>query len=94
MLFSRVPQDGTTGVVLDGVEETADGAIDRMHTQLCMFPKSLHDLWHEYQFGLNEGKQAREFKLQQRGENKSLYCRIEVFWNTILLLVRAAFTTR
>ena len=64
-----------------------------MHTKLHMSPKSLHDLWHECQFGLNGGKPAREFKLKQKGDNKSLYSRIEVAWNTILLLVRAVFTS-
>ena len=89
---SRVPQ-GTTGEAEDGAEETAEQAIDRMPAKLYKSPKSLHDLWHEFQFGLNGSKPAREFTLQERGKNKSLYCRRKVFWDTISSLVRAGFTS-
>ena len=64
-----------------------------MPAKLYRSPKSLHDLWHEYQFGLNGGKPAKEFTLQERGKNKSLYCRRKVFWDTISGLVRAGFTS-
>ena len=83
---SRVPQ-GTMSEAEDGAEETAEQAIDRMPAKLYKSPKSLHDLWHEFQFGLNGSKPAREFTLQERGKNKSLYCQRKVFWDTISLLV-------
>ena len=89
---SRVPQ-GTMSEAEDGAEETAEQAIDRMPAKLYKSPKSLHDLWHEFQFGLNGSKPAREFTLQERGKNKSLYCRRKVFWDTISSLVRAGFTS-
>ena len=90
---SRVPQ-GSRSEAEDGAEETAEQAIDRMPAKLYKSPKSLHDLWHEFQFGLNGSKPAREFTLKERGKNKSLYCRRKVFWDTVSLLVRAGFTSK
>ena len=56
-------------------------------------PKSLFDLWQEYQFGLNGEKPAKDFNSQERGKNKSMYYRRKVFWDIIRNLGNAGFTS-
>ena len=43
---------------------------------------------------MNGSKLAREFTLQERGKNKSLYCWRKFFWRIVLSLVHAGFTTK
>ena len=78
---SRVPEETQTRGE-DGAEETDTRVITRIPARLYRSPKSLHGLWHEYQFKLSEGKPAREYTLQERDKNKCLYYRRKVFWGT------------
>ena len=67
--------------------------VQRIKAKLYCSPKTLFDLWHEYQFGLNGCKPAKEFTLEERGKVKSVYCRRKVFWDVITLLVNAGHTS-
>ena len=67
--------------------------IQRMKAKLYRSPKTLFDLWHEYQFGLNGCNPAKEFALEERGKVKNVYCRRKVFWDVITLLVNVGHTS-
>ena len=77
----------------DQVEETEEEVVQRMKARLYRSPKTLFDLWHEYQFGLNGCKPAKDFTLDERGKVKSVYCRRKVFWDVITSLVNAGHTS-
>ena len=61
--------------------------------RLYKHPKTLFDEWKEYQFGLNGEKPAKEFTVEERGKNKSMYCRRKVLWDVIRSMVRAGHTS-
>ena len=65
----------------------------RRLAKLYRSPKTLYDLWQEYQFGLNGEKPAKEFTVEERGRNKSMFCRRKVFWDTVRQLVLAGHTS-
>ena len=77
----------------DGAEGRTPRVAPRPLAQLYRSPKSLYDLWQEYQFGLNGEKAAKDFSSRERGKNKSMYCRRKVFWDVISTLIRAGFTS-
>ena len=66
---------------------------NRSLASLYRCPKTLFDLWHEFQFGLAGSKPAKEFTSEERGKNKSVYSRRKVFWDCITKLVNAGFTS-
>ena len=77
----------------DGDETEAEEVIGRMQARLSRCPKTLFDLWHEYQFGLSGCKPAKEFTLIERGKAKSVFCRRKVFWDVVVKLVNAGHTS-
>ena len=68
--------------------------IERIPATLSCCPKTLFDLWHEYQFGLSDCKSAKEISLFKRGRVKSKYCRRQVFQDVIVNLVNAGHTSK
>ena len=56
-------------------------------------PKDLYQLWHEFQFGCNGAKPAKDFSREERGANKFAYSRRKVFWDVVSGLVRSGFTS-
>ena len=56
-------------------------------------PRTLFDLWQEYEFGISGTKPAKEFTRAERGENKSLYCRRNVFWQLMVQMIHAGHTS-
>ena len=56
-------------------------------------PRTLFDLWQEYEFGISGTKPAKEFTRAERGENKSLYCRRNVFWQLMVQMINAGHTS-
>ncbi|KAE8908744.1 hypothetical protein PF001_g2747 [Phytophthora fragariae] len=65
----------------------------RVSVTLAKRPRDLFELWHEFEFGLNGGKPAKEFTRAERGANKFAYSRRKVFWDIVACLVRAGFTS-
>ena len=85
-------QRGLLEVRVDSGEEEEE-TIERMPAKLSQCPKTLFDLWQEYQFGLSGCKPAKEFNLLERGKTKSVFCRRKVFWDVIVKLVNAGHTS-
>jgi len=87
----------TLQVEMDDDDDGAEGRTPRVAPRplatLYRSPKSLYDLWQEYQFGLNGEKPAKDFSSSERGKNKSMYCRRKVFWDVISTLIRAGYTS-
>ena len=77
----------------DGAEGRASRVAPRPLATLYRSPKSLYDLWQEYQFGLDGQKPAKEFNSRERGKNKSMYCRRKVFWDVVKNLINAGYTS-
>ena len=69
----------------------AGGGIDPT-ASLSPTPRTLFNLWEEYQHGLGGRKAARLFTPQERGRMKYKYSRSKVIWSTIATLVRSGFT--
>jgi hypothetical protein len=65
----------------------------RARPRLCKRPKDLFQLWHEYQFGCNGGKAAKDYTPQERGANKFAYSRRKLFWDVVSKLVRGGYTS-
>lgn len=57
--------------------------------RLSKCPKTLHDLWREYEFGLNGFKAAKDFTVSERGKEKYKYYRRNCFWKQVAELIRA-----
>jgi hypothetical protein len=57
--------------------------------KLSKCPKTLHDLWREYEFGLDGYKPAKDFTPAERGADKTKYCRRNNFWVIVSELIRA-----
>ncbi len=55
-------------------------------------PRSLHDLWLEYEFGFSGRKAAKDFTEKERGADKYRYYRQNVFWMKVSEMIRAGFT--
>jgi len=55
--------------------------LSRLEARLSERPKTLHELWVEYQFGSNGRKAAKDFTQVERGAAKSLYCNRKRFWS-------------
>ena len=87
-LNNEEEKDETPYVGFDEVEH-----IFPRHPQLYKSPKTLFDLWQEFQFGINGEKAARDFNYHERGKCKSLYSRRKVFWDCVATLVRAGHTS-
>jgi hypothetical protein len=60
---------------------------------LSSHPRTLYELWKEYEYGIDGRKPAKAFSKNERGgKNKFKYCRRRIFWDIIVLHVRAGYT--
>jgi len=57
-------------------------------------PRSVHQLWQEYQFGIGGRKPARTFSAVERGRVKVKYCRRNIIWKAIDRMVRSGSTAQ
>ena len=73
-------------------DAAAGGDHAMMLATLMPTPRSLHDLWQEYQHGVGGRKPARLFSYSERGRVKHRYCRRKVVWDLIAGLVRQGHT--
>ena len=69
-------------------EESTTGQDARLAAVLMPRPRTLHDLWKEYQFGGPGRKPAKDFTPEERGRVKVLYSRRRVLWDKICELTR------
>jgi hypothetical protein len=76
-------------------EQVAPGGRAAGGASLSPLPKTIHDLWHEYEFGIGGRKPARDFTAAERGgRNKHTYYRRRVVWDVVAALVRAGWTSQ
>jgi hypothetical protein len=61
-------------------------------SSLCKCPKSLHVLWHEYEFGIAGRKPAKMFSAEERGRNKFQYSLRNNFWVLVVWMIRAGYS--
>ena len=61
---------------------------------LSPLPKTLYDLWVEYQTGIGGRKAARDFTARERGADKYRFYRRKHVWDTITNLVNASVQAR
>lgn len=61
--------------------------------KLSKGPRTLFNLWQEFQFGLNGNKPARLFTSHERGQNRATYSLRKVFWDQVVLMVRGGLTS-
>jgi hypothetical protein len=59
---------------------------------LCACPRTLHDLWREYEFGDAGCKPAKDFTIQERGKDRYKYYRRNVFWIVVGRMVLAGWS--
>jgi hypothetical protein len=63
-----------------------------MEAKLTKCPKTLHDLWKEFEFGFSGLKPAKDWTAAERGRDKYKYYRRNVVWQKVSELVRGGFT--
>ena len=63
----------------------------RANAKLSSRPKSVHDLWNEYQHGIAGNIAAKEFTPRERGRCKNQYSRRNLIWTIVEDLVLAGF---
>ena len=74
----------------DAAEDVAtDRGPPRPTAKLSDSPKSIHDLWHEYQHGIGGNIPARQFRSRERGRCKNTYSRRNLVWKVVEDLVLA-----
>jgi hypothetical protein len=61
---------------------------------LSATPRTLYELWEEYQNGTGGRKAARLFTAQERGRVKHKYCRRKVIWDVVAARIRAGDTAQ
>ena len=93
------PNAGDSGgrgraVVVAGPQELLDGGDHAMMIEATLMPtpRSLHDLWNEYQQGVGGRKAAKLFSYAERGRSKYKYCRRKIVWDLVSGLVRQGHT--
>jgi hypothetical protein len=60
--------------------------------ELTPRPKSLHELWQEYMFGIGDRKPAKDFSNSERGKCRHVYCRRKLVWDCISSHIRCGYT--
>ena len=69
-------------------------AVQRNLATLSPRPRSLFDLWHEFEFGIGGRKAAKLFTAAERGCNKYQYHRRKVVWDKLAEMVRAGWSAQ
>ena len=60
--------------------------------RLSTCPRSLHELWREYEFGAGGYKAAKDFTEKERGADKAKYYRRNIVWKKVSELIRAGYS--
>jgi hypothetical protein len=66
----------------------------RSPADLSPTPRTLYELWQEYQVGIGGRKAARLFSAEERGRSKYKYSRRNVVWKLVAKLVNAGLTSQ
>ena len=66
---------------------------NRLTAVLTKHPRTLHDLWREYEFGSPGHKPAKEFTAAERGgKNKNIYYMRKFLWSKVAEMVRSGLS--
>jgi hypothetical protein len=87
----RIGPAGGGGGGSNNSNDIANEGIDAT-AKLSIHPRTLLLLWHEYLFGLEGSKPARNFTSAERGRVRFKYCRRNCFWNVMRRLINGGFT--
>lgn len=83
--------------VLQGqnVEETGLDQQSRRTSLLGKHPRSLHDLWNEYEIGTPGKKAAKDFTARERGgKNKHTFYLRKILWDKVAEMVRGGMDAK
>jgi len=81
-------QVAVAGVAAVNVAVNANNANLSPPASLSPLPRTLHALWHEFEFGIGGQKPARDFMAsEQGGKNKHSYYHQRVVWDAVDALV-------
>ena len=81
------------GGAQNGGDGQGDAAVPFAST-LSRTPRTLYDLWTEYEYGIGGRKPAKDFTATERGRVKYMYHRRKVVWDKVAELVRAGHTAQ
>ena len=74
----------------DGSVEDANDPVPVVPVaKLSKCPRSLYDLWKEYEFGFHGCKAAKDWNASERGADRFKYYKRNVFWVQVSKMVRA-----
>lgn len=60
---------------------------------LSSCPKTLHVLWHEWEFGIGGRRAAKSFSKNDRGRVRYKFSLRKVFWDMVCKLIRVGYTS-
>jgi hypothetical protein len=80
------------GVFPPGDSSDEELPLPPLAARLCSCPRTLHDLWREYEFGYPGCKPAKDFSISERGKDRYKYYRHNVFWTIVGRMVLAGWT--
>ena len=69
-------------------------AVDPLRTELSTRPRTLHDLWFEWNFDMTGRKPAKDFNSGDRDAVKSKYSFCKAFWDKAAEMVRSGDTAQ
>jgi hypothetical protein len=75
-------------------DPTGVGANGNFAATISPTPRTLHELWQEYEFGIGGRKAAKDFTAQERGRVKHKYTRRKAVWDKIGEMVRGGWTAQ
>ena len=67
--------------------------VPRINVTLSASPRTLYDLWDEFNHGIGGQKPAKDFTPRERGMVKHKYSRQKVVWDTVARLVNSGLTS-
>ena len=73
--------------------QLASQPLSRTLVKLSKCPRNLHDLWNEWEFGLQGNKAAKAFTSEERGQNRLAFSRRKVFWGQVNNMIARGHTS-
>ena len=61
---------------------------------LLRLPRTLHDLWYEWEFGFTGNKPAKNFTAQERGKVKHSWYKRKFLWQQVSRMVNSGMTAQ
>ena len=84
---SLLPSQSLVVPTGDADDEEAELLLSPRPATLQKNPRSLHILWHEYEFGIAGKKPAKFYNSRDRGANRHTYSKRKIFWDLVVKMV-------